>query len=154
MFALAGHSAAERQPLLDAEVAGTDRGERARKLVGFDFGEEAEVADVDAEDRQPGGSGQRERPQDGPVAAGRDHQVGGRRELVVGHVLDRRPTAVTFPSSVTIFMSCCVAQSRMPANTAAAVAFGVRDHADGREVRHVERSSCDRSRFARPAAAS
>ena len=86
---------ASRSSTLKSPAA--NRGERARKVDRFDFCEEAEVSDVDAEDRQLSRGSQGERPQNGSVPAGRDHQIGGRCEHVVGTLVGRLPRAAPLP---------------------------------------------------------
>ena len=128
--------------------------ERAAKLRRFDFCEKPEVPDIDTEDGQPCGSRQQaSAAQDGSVPAGCDHEVGGRRELIVGHALadGRERCASRERHDLHVVLRGPLANA---GEHRAAVAFGVCDHTDGREVRHVARSSCARSHFADSAAAS
>ena len=75
-LAVADHGYVERQPLLDVVVPGQDHRRRHVERDRIRLGQEADVAEVDAEQRRTFRPGDLRGAQQGAVTAERDHQLG------------------------------------------------------------------------------
>jgi hypothetical protein len=77
--AVAQDPALERHPLVDREAAVGDLGEDPVELAGLRLRQEADLAEVDAEDRDVDLRDRPHRAEEGPVATEDDQSIGGRQ---------------------------------------------------------------------------
>src|SRR5580700_6376692 len=75
----------DRQPGFGGEVVAVDRGQRGGQVGHVHLGQEAQLAQVHPEHREPLPVGQPHGPQHGAVAAHADQQVGPLLQLLRGH---------------------------------------------------------------------